>query len=105
MSSPEEPTLWEAFYAEVHQVPAGEVRSYGEIARAAGYPRHARHVGYALHSLPPGSSVPWHRIVNAKGEISQRANAALQRQLLEAEGVRFDLRGRVARDQRGSSPG
>jgi methylated-DNA-protein-cysteine methyltransferase-like protein len=56
-------------------------------------PRHARLVGYALHALPAGSDVPWHRVVNAKGQISPRANALgyedLQARLLRREGVRL----------------
>ena len=59
---------------------------------------HARQVGYALHALPYSTAVPWHRVINAAGEISRRAvpGAELtQRQLLEEEGVGFDLRGRV----------
>jgi methylated-DNA-protein-cysteine methyltransferase-like protein len=56
-------------------------------------------VGYALHHLPDGSDVPWHRVINARGEISPRSTSdshELQRMLLEEEGVALDLRGRVA---------
>jgi methylated-DNA-protein-cysteine methyltransferase related protein len=76
------------------------VASYGQIAELAGLEGHARQVGYALHALPAGSGVPWHRIVNAKGEISPRSagdSHELQRMLLEAEGVTFDGKGRVER--------
>lgn len=58
----------------------------------AGASRHARQVGYALHDLPEGSTLPWHRVVNAKGEISQRSESDgsdVQRGRLEAEGVEF----------------
>ena len=51
---------------------------------------HARQVGYALHALPEGSDVPWHRVINAKGEISPRATPGwdrLQRTLLRRERV------------------
>jgi methylated-DNA-protein-cysteine methyltransferase-like protein len=64
----------------------------------AGLPGHARQVGYALHALPPGSDVPWHRVINAKGEVSPRSEpgwASFQRVLLQDEGVSFDTRGRV----------
>jgi len=74
------------------------VATYGQIAELAGLPGHARQVGYALHALPDGTTVPWHRVLNAAGALSPRAvpGAELtQRQLLEQEGVPFNLRGRV----------
>jgi methylated-DNA-protein-cysteine methyltransferase-like protein len=80
-------------YAIVRRVPRGRVATYGQIAALAGMPRHARLVGYALNVLPETSTLPWHRIVNAKGQVSPRANALgheeLQEQLLRREGVRF----------------
>jgi len=91
---------WKKFYATVRKVPRGRVASYGQIAELAGFDGHARQVGYALHALPAESGVPWHRVVNAKGEISPRSagdSHELQRMLLEAEGVGFDKKGRVER--------
>jgi len=91
---------WETIYKAVRNVPRGGVASYGQIAELAGLEGHARQVGYALHALPDGSGVPWHRVINAKGEISPRSagdSHELQRMLLEAEGVKFDERGRVER--------
>src|SRR5436853_4779736 len=82
----------------VKRIPRGRVSTYGGIAELAGMEGHARQVGYALHDLPAESGVPWHRVINAKGEISARSNGdshELQRMLLEAEGVEFDLAGRV----------
>jgi len=84
-----------AFYAAAQSVPEGRVATYGQIAEAAGFPRCARQVGQALSALPADTSVPWHRVVNAKGEISLRENAPNQRRLLEAEGVTFDARGKI----------
>lgn len=78
-------------YAVVHTVPAGFVTTYGDVAAALGSPRVARHVGWALAALED-ESVPWHRVINAKGEISGRGElerADLQRTLLELEGVVF----------------
>ena len=89
-------------YAVVQRVPRGRVATYGQIAALARLPRHARLVGYALNVLPPGSDVPWHRVVNAKGQVSPRSNALghedLQAQLLRREGVRF-VEGTIALDR------
>lgn len=89
---------YERIYAVVRQIPVGRVATYGQVAALAGLPGHARQVGYALHALKEGSNVPWHRVINAKGEVSSRAEAGwdnFQRHLLEEEGVVFDERGRV----------
>lgn len=84
----------------VRQIPEGRVLTYGDVAALAGMPRQARLVGYALHALPPHSSVPWQRVVNARGGISTgRAYPGgdlLQRRLLEEEGVEFDATGRLS---------
>ena len=85
-------------YAVVRQIPRGRVATYGQVAELAGLAGHARQVGYALHALPDSSTVPWHRVVNARGEISLRRSAGadqLQRMLLEEEDVAFDIRGRI----------
>jgi methylated-DNA-protein-cysteine methyltransferase-like protein len=85
-------------YALVRRIPRGRVATYGQIAALAGLGGHARQVGYALHALPSDSPAPWHRVINARGEVSLApgtAGAALQRRLLEREKVRFDARGRV----------
>jgi len=82
----------------VRRIPRGRVTTYGSIAELAGLEGHARQVGYTLHDLPTDSGVPWHRVINAKGEISPRSSGdshELQRMLLEEEGVEFDLAGRV----------
>jgi methylated-DNA-protein-cysteine methyltransferase-like protein len=75
------------------------VASYGQVAQLAGLAGRARQVGYALHALPRGSTVPWHRVVNAAGWISLRRSgdgALRQRLLLEREGVRFGPGGRIS---------
>jgi methylated-DNA-protein-cysteine methyltransferase related protein len=89
---------WEPVYRVVRRIPAGRVASYGQIAALAGMPRAARQVGYALHALDAGSGVPWHRVVNAQGQISLRGPSVivpLQRSRLEAEGVVFGSSGRI----------
>lgn len=85
-------------YAVVRRIPRGRVATYGQVAALAGLEGHARQAGYAMHALPTGTSVPWHRVINARGEISRRARFGgelRQRLLLEAEGVEFDWRGRI----------
>jgi methylated-DNA-protein-cysteine methyltransferase related protein len=87
---------YERIYAVVRRVPRGRVASYGQVARLAGLANGARQVGYALHALPDHTAVPWHRVVNARGAISLRGGGdATQRILLEREGVRFGVGGRI----------
>jgi methylated-DNA-protein-cysteine methyltransferase-like protein len=71
-------------------IPLGQVTTYGAVARMAGSPRAARQVGGVLKKLPPGSTLPWHRVVNRHGEISlQGEDFKRQRQALLAEGIIF----------------
>ncbi|WP_020393947.1 MGMT family protein [Thiolinea disciformis] len=90
---------YQCIYQVVHQIPAGTVATYGDVARWAGLARHARLVGYALHHLPAYSDVPWQRVVNAQGGISlgkiNAFGAMEQRELLEQEGVSFKTNGRI----------
>jgi methylated-DNA-protein-cysteine methyltransferase-like protein len=75
------------------------VATYGQVARVSGLPGHARQVGYALRALSDGSAVPWHRVINAQGAVSPRADASwtgVQRRMLEAEGVTFGPDGKVS---------
>ncbi len=91
---------FEEIYAVVRRIPQGTVATYGQIAGLAGIPRQARRIGYALSALEGQAelTVPWHRVINAKGTISRRSTPgfeALQRLLLENEGVSFDAAGRI----------
>lgn len=80
-------------FAVVRRIPRGRVATYGQVAALAGYPGHARQVGYALSALEPDAPVPWHRVVNAQGRVSVRRDgsggAMMQRMRLEQEGVTF----------------
>jgi methylated-DNA-protein-cysteine methyltransferase-like protein len=94
-------------YAVVRRIPRGRVATYGQIARLAGLGGAARQVGYALAALPAHSSVPWHRVINARGAVSMRRRAGPdleQRLKLEHEGVCFDAGGRVALGTYGWEP-
>ena len=102
------PARYCAIYAVVRRVPRGSVATYGQVAGLAGLDGHARLVGYALHALPAGSRVPWHRVVNAHGRVSRRSEAHAdldQRMRLEAEGISFDVSGRLDLKERRWHPG
>jgi methylated-DNA-protein-cysteine methyltransferase-like protein len=76
-----------AIAAKIRQIPRGQVSTYGAIAKAAGYPRCARHVSKVLNQVP---GLPWQRVLGAGGRISLPGEYGFeQRFLLEAEGVRF----------------
>lgn len=97
----------ERIYGVVALVPRGTVTTYGTVAALAGMPGQARQVGYALAALSDGHELPWHRVINARGEISRRARAEdeeRQRALLESEGIRFDARGRTSLSRFGWQP-
>ncbi len=84
-------------YAVARQIPRGRVATYGQIAAIVGDCT-PRMVGYAMAAVPAGSDVPWHRVINAQGKISLRADSrgsAEQRARLEAEGIHFDADSRV----------
>ncbi|MFW1813556.1 MGMT family protein [Acinetobacter guillouiae] len=52
------------------QIPQGKVSSYGQVAKYAGLPKHARLVGRVLGQLPEDHDIPWYRVVNSQGRIS-----------------------------------
>ena len=71
----------------IRKIPKGKVSTYGDVARAAGFPGAARQVVWALQD---SRGLPWHRVVGAGGKILLRGESALeQRFRLEAEGVIF----------------
>ncbi|GGE30703.1 6-O-methylguanine DNA methyltransferase [Pullulanibacillus camelliae] len=77
--------------AIIQQIPEGRVMTYGQIARLAGSPRAARQVVRILHSCSQNYQLPWHRVINAKGEIAlkEEEQVFLQKTLLESEGLHF----------------
>ncbi|WP_298816999.1 MGMT family protein [Chloroflexus sp.] len=81
---------YSAIYAVVSQIPPGRVCTYGRVAALAGLPGQARLVGYALHALLHHSVVPWWRVINRAGRISNVYAADEQRARLQAEGVVVD---------------
>lgn len=88
--------VFQRIYAVIRQVPPGQVATYGQIARIVGGIS-AQMIGFALAALPRHADekdVPWQRIINAQGKVSPHGygyGSAVQRQLLEEEGVVFNL--------------
>ena len=76
-----------AICAVVRRIPKGWVATYGQVAAMAGLPKRARLVGHVLQRLDPATNIPWHRVVNAKGEVSytlsRNGGDAFQQRLLE----------------------
>jgi len=108
VARPEGSESYDRIYSVVRRIPRGRVATYGQVAVLAGLPRQPRLVGYAMHALPNGTSVPWHRVINARGGVSPRAGdgagSVRQRLLLEAEGLRFDAAGRISLARQGWKP-
>lgn len=82
----------EMVWQTVAMIPWGKVATYGQVARLCGYPGHARYVGQILKKLPANTSLPWHRVLNAKGEIALTPDSEAyhrQRVLLDEENICF----------------
>ena len=81
----------------IRRIPRGWVLTYGGVADAAGLPGRARWVGTILRTCPLAAQVPWHRVINSAGRISERAGEGpdRQRHRLEAEGIVFGPNGRI----------
>ena len=86
-------------WSVVRKIPRGRVATYGQVAELAGIAGHARQVGYALYALREGTTVPWHRVINARGRLSLGKvipeGDVEQRIRLEIEGVEFDADGKI----------
>ncbi len=84
--------FFKAVYEVVKKIPYGKVTTYGQIAILIGNPRASRAIGWALHKNPDNKSIPCHRVVNKKGEISKAfafGGENAQRELLIKEGITF----------------
>jgi methylated-DNA-protein-cysteine methyltransferase-like protein len=91
--------MLEKIRATIRKIPRGKVATYGDVARAAGFPGAARQVVWALRRAGPG--LPWHRVIGAGGRIRLPGEAGFeQRTRLAAEGVRF-RRERIDMDEFG----
>ena len=102
-SPPNPQTYYEQVWNIVRQIPVGKVAAYGQIAKMIPPPNGVeletyaafapRCVGGAMAACP--DDVPWQRVINSQGKISERAGAEKQRQLLEEEGIIFDAKDRI----------
>src|SRR5262245_21017131 len=102
--------LYRAIYTVVRRIPAGRVATYGQVAELAGIPGGARVAGAAMKTSKPTDAVPWQRVIGKAGRLRGRiaihdpVDAAVQRQLLEKEGVSVGDSGLVALDRFGWLP-
>ena len=83
---------YEKIWQKVAEIPSGKVATYGQVAALVNLPRHARLVGYALRKAPKSMALSWHRVVNAKGELSFPINSEgynTQKKRLLDEGIEF----------------
>ena len=102
-SPPNQNAYYEQVWELVRQIPNGKVATYGQIAKLLPPPNGVeieayqafgpRWVGGAMANCP--DDVPWQRVINSKGEISQRPGALRQKELLLEEGVEFNEKGRI----------
>jgi methylated-DNA-protein-cysteine methyltransferase related protein len=81
----------------IKSIPEGKVMTYGQIAGLAGSPRAARQVVRILHSMSNKHHLPWHRVINAKGQVVIKDEATYQEQILqlEAEGVEVGIHDQI----------
>lgn len=89
----------QAIWDVVAMIPRGRVRTYGDVARVAGFPGRARQAGYALRVMPADLHLPWHRVVGAGGRIVFPKSSSQYREQgrrLRSEGVTVK-NGRVSR--------
>ncbi len=85
----------------IKSIPKGKVMTYGQVARMAGNPRGARQVVRILHSMSRKYNLPWHRVINSKGEIGfqddERYNE--QKLLLQIEDIEISRSHRISLKQ------
>ena len=84
-------------YYWANKIPFGKVAYYGQIARLAGFPRHARHVSKAPGQADKSQGLPWHRVIGANGKIAFKEDSdgfAKQQQLLEKENIKV-IKGKI----------
>lgn len=87
----------EAVIEIIKDIPEGKVQTYGGISKLAGHPNGARQVVRILSTLSVKENLPWHRVINSKGELP-RMNTEMfteQKTLLEGEDVKVSVGGKI----------
>ena len=91
--------FYQKVYLMVSKIPSGKVATYGQIAELIYAYGRARQVGWALKRLKLPSNVPWHRVINKKGEItmslSRNGTDWMQKKLLINEGIKFNSKMKI----------
>ncbi len=86
-------------YLKVSKIPHGKIATYGQIADLIYAYGKARQVGWALRRLELPSTIPWHRVINSKGEItmslSRKGTDWIQKELLIKEGIKFNSKMKI----------
>ena len=86
-------------YLTVSKIPYGKIATYGQIADLIYEYGRARQVGWALRKLKLPSTIPWHRVINSKGEItmsfSRNGTDWIQKELLISEGIKFNSKMKI----------
>ena len=72
--------MWRA----LRDIPAGETRTYGQLAQAVGSPKAVRAVGLANGANPVGVIVPCHRVIGANGTLTGYAGGLERKRWLLA---------------------
>ena len=110
MPSAEVERLYRLIYEVIRRIPRGRVATYGQVAELAGIPGGARVAGAALKVSKPKHQLPWQRVIGKASKLRGRiaihdpVGAAMQRQLLEHEGVSVGDTGLIALDEFGWLP-
>ncbi|MBI6190554.1 MGMT family protein [Providencia rettgeri] len=90
------PSFRDIIYNLIGSIPRGRVVTYGTLAKMAGYPAHVRQVCQVIRTIPAGSSLPCHRIINSQGKLSVKGECYLRhKQALINEGIIFDLNDKI----------
>lgn len=102
--------LYRRIYAVIRKIPRGAVATYGQVAELAGIPGGARIAAAALKTSKPADRLPWQRVIGKASKVRGRVaihdpiGAAIQRNLLEEEGIYIAETGLIPLDVHGWLP-